>query len=421
MHPVPRLAFFVYAYNFAETMRGIEVARALRDRGAEVEFFSHGGPHGFRVQDAGFRHTEIRPQITPDQHKHFLDVDHGRKREELYSEREWYDLAKSEIKAMERYRPHAIYAGFNLPCVISARALAIPLIFLIPAQAVRSYYRNGLGSFPEFMENRATRLLPASWKNRLFNLLVQRWNYLPLKYLNRAARSLRAPPLRSAFDLLSGDLVLLSDIPEITGLPVSELPPNHHYIGALFPELSMELPREAKEVFRNPGLNIYCAMGSSGAPDMLRMAIQTLKKTNYNVVAATTSIVDPEEFLPFSHRFFVTRFLPAGALSSMAHISLTHGGQGTIQNSVCTGTPVIGTPFQPEQQTNLEMYARAGAAIKIPLRDFNPERIVSAIEAMAASPSYTEGARRLQALYASQNGAENAAFRILEFLSVSPG
>jgi len=40
-----KFAFFAYAYNLAEVTRAIEIARALRERGSEIEFFTHGGYH----------------------------------------------------------------------------------------------------------------------------------------------------------------------------------------------------------------------------------------------------------------------------------------------------------------------------------------------------------------------------------------
>ena len=92
------------------------------------------------------------------------------------------------------------------------------------------------------------------------------------------------------------------------------------------------LGNEVKKVFNGQELKIYCAMGSSGTPTILRATIEKLKSTPYRVVAATTSILDPEEFRPFSDRFYVTRYLPATPVNEMADLAVTHGGQGTIQN-----------------------------------------------------------------------------------------
>ncbi len=416
-----KFAFFGYAYNLAEITRGIEVAKKLRDKGAKIEYYTHGGPHEGRISEAGFRLTRLLPLVTEAQHARFMDLDHGRARGELYTAKEWRDFAASEIEALRKFKPDAAYAGFNLPCAISARVANIPLIYLLPAQATRPYYRAGLGVFPEFLENNFTRVLPQFLKDGLFNFVMRRGNYLPIRDLNQALTSFGAAPLGSSFDILSADLVLLSDLPEITGLAADFLPADHHYIGPLFADLPEKLPREVKRVFGRSGLKVYCAMGSSGSKEVMRMAIETLRKTNYNVVAATTSILDPAEFEPFSDRFFVTRYVPAQLVNQMADLAVTHGGQGTLQNSIRAGRPIVGTPFQFEQQGNLEMLARAGVAVKISLRDFNAENLLREIADMAQKPSFRENAEKLGERMRSIDGAANAADLILRLVSKKSG
>jgi len=411
-----RIAFFAYAHNLAETTRGIEVAKALRDRDATVRFFSHGGPHEGRIAEAGFDYIRLEPRMTDQHHSRFMDLDQGRARGELYSADDWLAFATSESQALRDFGADAVYGGFNLPCSISARAARVPLVSLIPTQGIRAYYEHRLGVFPEFLENAVTKALPSSWKDRFFNFALTRVNYMPLKNINRAAGILGAAPLRSSFEIISGDLVLLADLPEITGLPASALPPNHAYIGPLFANLPLQVPPEVSAVFERPGLKVFCAMGSSGSDGILRTALRALKQSSHNVVAATTSILDPEEFAPFSDRFFVTRYLPALEVNALADIAVTHGGQGTLQNSCWAGRPVIGTPFQFEQQSNLEMLVRAGAAISIPLREFSEGRLLGEIDRMAGAPSYRQNAERLSERMRQTRGAADAAEAILKMV-----
>lgn len=412
-----KLAFFFYGYNLAETTRAIEVAIALRKRGVQIEFFSHGGPHSIRPAEVGFTHTLLLPEHTPKHHDRFLDLDHGKARGELFSPEEWMNFAKSEIEVLTKFKPDAVYGGFNLSSVLSTRATNCPLVYLLPAQATPAYYENKMGTFPEFIENPVTRIIPQSWKNFLFNQIMTKINYMPIRNINRAAKALGARLLKSPFEILSGDLVLLSDLAEMTGLPSSKLPLNHFYIGPIFAHLPLEVPEEVKKVFNGSELKIFCAMGSSGTAEVLRATINALKETPYRVVAATTSIVDPEEFRPFSDRFYVTRYLPATNVNEMADIAVTHGGQGTVQNSIWAGKPLIGVPFQFEQQGNLEMVARAGVGIKIPMVEYTSERLLREIKRVADNPKYLQSAQKISSLFKSQNGAENSAQIILDFLN----
>ncbi len=414
---IKRIAFFFYGYNLAETTRAIEVASALRKKGIEIEFFSHGGPHSRRPDEAGFKNTLMLPQVTEKQHERFLDLDQGRARGELYSPEEWISFAGSEIEILKNFRPDAVYAGFNLSSVLSTRAVKCPLIFLVPAQAIRTYYEQKLGSFPEFMENAVTRILPQKWKDGIFNYFMSNINYLPIDNINKAADSLQVKRLENAFEILTGDLMLLSDLEHITGMPSSVLPKDHYYIGPLFANLPMEVPTEVKKVFSGNEPKIFCAMGSSGSAEILRISLNALKKTNYRVVGAVTSIMDPEEFAPFNDRFYVTRYLPAVQVNELADIAVTHGGQGTLQNSVWAGKPMVGVPFQFEQQMNLDMMVRAGIGIKIKMHEYTGERLLHEIRHILKNPSYTENAQKMSTVFRGTNGAENAAEIIMKYLN----
>ena len=414
---VKRIAFFFYGYNLAETTRAIEVASALRKKGVETEFFSHGGPHSRRPDEAGFKNTLMLPEVTEKQHKRFMDLDQGRARGELYSPEEWVSFARSEIEILKKFKPDAVYAGFNLSSVLSTRAVGCPLIFLVPAQAIKTYYQQKLGSFPEFMENAFTRIIPQGWKDSIFNYFMSKINYLPIDNINKAADVLQIKRLENAFDILTGDLMLLSDLEQITGMPAAVLPKNHYYMGPLFANLPMEVPAEVRKVFSGKEPKIFCAMGSSGSAEILRVSLNALKKTDYRVVGAVTSIMDPEEFAPFSDRFYVTRYLPAAQVNELADLAVTHGGQGTLQNSVWAGKPMVGVPFQFEQQMNLDMMVRAGTGIKIKMHEYTGERLLQEVKRILENPSYSENAKKLSTVFRNTDGAENAAKIIIKYLN----
>jgi len=77
--PTIRLAFFAYGYNLAEVTRAIEVARALRERGVEIRFYTHGGTHESCIPEAGFPLTTLQPLITPGKNAYLMDLDQGRR------------------------------------------------------------------------------------------------------------------------------------------------------------------------------------------------------------------------------------------------------------------------------------------------------------------------------------------------------
>ncbi len=409
-----RLAFFAYAYNLAEVTRAIEVAKACQARGAEIRFLTHGGTHEQRILEAGFSLTTLQPLISPEKHRFLMDLDQGRALGQPFSFAEWCAFVESEVETLQKFEPDTVYAGMNLSSAISARAAGIPLIYLLPMAGTLPYFENHLAKFPDQYENIFTRLIPQRWKNNALNWMMPRLN-VGLDIFNRVAKKFGAPPAHSLMDIIRGDLNLLTDLPELTGLPADALPDDYCYVGPIFARLPMPVPDEVTRVFSRPGLNIFCAMGSSGTPAHLHMAVEALRESGHNVVIATTSILDPAELGTLPENIYATRYLPAPEVNEMADIALIHGGQGTVQTACWAGTPVVGVGFQFEQDANLEMLVQAGMAVQLPLREYSVKRIQAEITRVADDPSYKENARRIQSIIRKIDGASNAADEIFQF------
>ncbi|MEW6233714.1 MAG: nucleotide disphospho-sugar-binding domain-containing protein [Chloroflexota bacterium] len=353
-----------------------------------------------------------------------MDIDQGRRiGQQPFTTAELTAYIESELTALRELRPAAVYAGMNLPCSISARAAEIPLIYLMSTPGTTPYFHHGLASLPESLENRLTLLLPRRWRDRLFNRLAPRF-YAGLRNYNRVARRYGVPPARTILDVVTGDLTLLADLPELSGLPDESLPGTYRHIGPVFAHLPLPVPDEVRRVFDRPGLKVFCAMGSSAPAHILRTAALALRDSGHNVVIATTSILDPAELAlspaeglaPLPENVYATRYLPAPQVNELADVAVTHGGQGTLQTACWAGTPVVGVALQFEQQGNLDVLVRAGMGVRIPLRAFTGERLLAEIERVASDARYRQNARRIQSLFRNTDGPTNAAEAILAFI-----
>lgn len=411
-----KIAFFVYAHNLAEVSRGIEIAKVLRDMGCDIEFFSHGGPHHIRIVESSFPGHLLNPIISPETHEALIGIEQGRNFSNPYTSQELSAHVEAEVDALSALKPDAVYFGMNVPCCISARSEGLPLIAVLPTPVTATFFRQGKATFPESHANAVFNRLPRAWKDRIFNWIMPRAN-IGIGTFNRVARLHGVKPFKTFIGgIFSGDLTLLTDVPEITGIPEMAFPPNHHYIGPLFAQLPIDLPDRVGEVFNRPGINLYCAMGSSAQPTILKKAVQAVIKSGHNAVIATTSILDPSELGPLPDNVFATRYVPATAVNEMADIAVIHGGQGTVQTACCAGTPIVGVALQFEQQANLDMIAQAGMGVRIPMRDYSEKRILAEIDRIASDSAYLQKAQTIKALMREQDGARNAADRILAFL-----
>jgi hypothetical protein len=114
------LVFAPAAYNFAETMRMVEIARACRDT-FRVIFASYGGDFEWLVTDEGFPLIPMQPRLTP------------QKIDRLYRIMRWdlvnYPFAvdhltarvKGELQWLRALEPAAVVTGLDLSWPVSCR------------------------------------------------------------------------------------------------------------------------------------------------------------------------------------------------------------------------------------------------------------------------------------------------------------
>lgn len=157
---------------------------------------------------------------------------------------------------------------------------------------------------------------------------------------------------------------------------------------------------------------VYFAMGSSANAKVLRRALLALAELPYRVIAPVKRHLgdDPPE-LP--DRILVTDWLPAHKVNPLADVAFIHGGEGTVQTAALSGTPFLGVGLQPEQEMNVEFYARQGCAIRLRKRELSTARIGSALEALLTEPGYRANAERMAGLLAEWDGPGSVA-RFLE-------
>lgn len=416
-----RWAFFTYAHNYGECSRSIEIGKAMMDKGHTVKFFVHGGRHVDKIREANLPLDILTPEYTDEQDKILLDIDQHRaplgtplpfKKEQLQ------EMVESNISALKSYKPDAVYCGLDLSASITVQHMKLPYITFVPTALCPAFFKKGLASFPNAMEtNPLVRyLVPSSLKKKLINkiMLGDVAKKSGVIY-NEVRKHYGLSPVYNFPDLVKGDLTLLPDLPELSGLKREDLPKGYVYTGPVFAMLPLPVPEDVTRVFSRPGLKIYLAMGSSGSPELLKKIARYLRSIeNYNIVCATTSILSPEELGPPSDNFFATRFLPAHLVNDMADIAVMHGGQGTVQTAAWCGTPVVGIGMQWEQQANLDGLAKAGMGIRIPLHSVTRSTLLSAVEKVAREP-YVAKARQMKSLVRSWDGAQTTINRMNTF------
>lgn len=239
---------------------------------------------------------------------------------------------------------------------------------------------------------------------------------------NRVAAELGVAPVPSLAALVLGDLSLVPEVPEVLGISADEIAawrpdgrPGYgpdtrlRCTGPLYARLDVPVPDRVADALREPGPKVYVALNST-EPDLVRRVVRAVAALPVRVIVAATAhaLGDLD-----SERVIVGGVLPSHLVMPEVDLAVTAGGQGSVQTAMASGTPLLGIPLQPEQDLNLALLERAGAARWLTPRRATSSRLTGLAGEMLADDSYREVARRLRRAYDTTDGPGNAADAIL--------
>lgn len=419
---VKKWAFFSYGHNLGDFTRAVETAVEMQNTGATVKFYNHGSVHLNKIANRGLDCVALYPELSWEQHQVIMDINRYKAPVGTpipVSKKEWIAMTEADLEALNAFKPDGVYAGLNLSSMIAVPYAKLPMVTQVPTVNCPAFIQNKMYNMPNIMEKNffMRHILPGTIKRSIMRkVLTGDVAKNSLQEFNKARKHFGLKPIYNIVDLVKGDLTLLPDLPELSGLAREKLTRGYHYSGPIFAQMNMPVPKEAKQVFSREGINIFCSLGSSGFPETLKLIIKTLKlNPANNIVCSTTTILDPEELGPNDERFYATKFLPAHLVNEMADIAVLHGGQGTIQTAVWAGTPVVGIGFQGEQQANIDGIAQQGMAIRIPLWGVSEKSILKAVNKIT-DRSYLKNAHWMKKRVRSGNGAKKSVELMNKFI-----
>ena len=122
-----------------------------------------------------------------------------------------------------------------------------------------------------------------------------------------------------------------------------------------------------------------------------------------------------------SDKFMVRKWLPQYDLLShqKTKLFITHCGSNGLQEALIAGVPIIGFPVFGDQITYAGKIVRKGFGLKLDLKSFSVQELVSAIEEVTTDPSYKAKVEKASAILKSERvpPIEEAAFWINHVLT----
>ncbi|MBU0498207.1 MAG: hypothetical protein KKG04_09700 [Candidatus Thermoplasmatota archaeon] len=410
------VGFFPLFYNLAEAGRAVVVAKRVVERGGTVVFFSHGGQYEYLALDAGFRIVRCDPVYSDDDVSRIIRVNRGEQQGVAYPVSFLWEVVKGEIAAFKKTGVGMVVSFVNIPCVLSTRAVGIPLVTVQPAMS-RFHVR-----VPDAFEVPVLRWLPQRVKVPVLNYVFSHSKRL-LGPFNSVAGELGLPLFRSTLSMVMGDVTLGTDYQEFIQVFSHEwLLPAENYVGIIpLEELFADAQKSSRvdpvlaEHISGDRRSILVTMGSSGDKDLFIRVLKILDTLPYSVVAIVGNIVAEEELPPLSKKIVVRHFVPSiDKIHRLVDLSIIHGGQGTVYAAAYAGKPVIGFPMQFEQHLNLEKLVGHGMGLMLSRWHFKDQDLLKAIQTIFSNyAQYVDKAQQLAQKLPPPQGDIRTAERIL--------
>lgn len=405
-----KIVFATIFQNSGEATRALEIAKAIRDShrenyATEIIFISRGSRFETDAEREGFHIYKARPALGGIQYLDDFQTGFG----ELIGN---VSLAKGilqgEMDAYKELKPDILICGF-WPIGSIARRMAIPktrAITFLPLPLTEDFLQT-VHRLPNGM--RLSRLPEKLQKALLSVIHIKLKEKLPAlrhRCIRQAAEDLgwNGQPLDNIFRMLDSDLYLINDFPDFypTGLFDNRIV----FTGPLFslPAFSAITDRNILKLLSsdNPKPKLFCTLGSSGSKETLLEIIRMFNDTDCRwsgIVLCPPAVCPIEEARSLSENpdvVLTDAFVPAAEINARVDAVVCHGGQGTLQTAVLSGTPLVGMPAQPEQQMNLQHLSEYGMAISIPPYKWNAHNISDALKRIFGAPGYKERAVMLR-------------------------
>jgi MGT family glycosyltransferase len=156
--------------------------------------------------------------------------------------------------------------------------------------------------------------------------------------------------------------------------------------------------------FYPPGFFAACAWAFEGS--------------EWHVVIALGSKVDPAELGPLPPNVEVHPWIPIGSVLRHASAYLCQGGISGVMESLHHGTPMVLVPHQPEQIANAKRVEELGLGLVLEESAVTPELVRDAVDLLRATPGLDEAMAAMRDRCARAGGAHRAA-EIIRDLAVS--
>lgn len=213
--------------------------------------------------------------------------------------------------------------------------------------------------------------------------------------INKVLRSFGLKEIERVEEITSGDLSLVTGMPE-----TDPLPGDHHYIGPLLwqdarmpkPAWLQDMPDDKPLIWLYTSNPSYSGRSKIFDSDkMLQPCFDALANEDYYVVVTTGHHPLPKS-ISVPSNFMRLPYVPGLFMAERSDLLIHHGGYGSCQTSLYSGTPSLIFPTFSERESNARRMKALGAAEFVLPAEYDAEVIRNKVKQVIHSPSYSMAA-----------------------------
>jgi len=431
---IVRIVIGTIFQNGGDATRAIEIAKIIKESepdnyNTEIIFISRGSKFEKIAEQLGFKIFKATPKMKGIKFQDDFKTKFG----DIIGDKNLAtEILQGEINAYKELQPDILLYGF-WPIGSLAQKIVIPnvkTIAFLPLPLTETFI-DYVDSFPdEIILARLPKIIQrmilkySPKKIKLNNPAITH------KSIQFAAKKLGyKEKVNNIFKMLKSDTYLINDFPVF--YDTKAFSKNVIFTGPLYSKIGKEEIGDKRILdildSQNKRLKVFCTLGSSGDKSDLLEIIKIFNKgegQNWSGI-----ILSPEAICPINEArnllnndniYITDKFVPAKEINKKVDLVICHGGQGTLQTAITSGTPLVGIATQPEQKLNLEHLEDFGMAIRLQKWKWNSKNISNAVIKIISNEKYHNKALKLKRISEQLNTNEiiaNHIWREIETIS----
>lgn len=165
------------------------------------------------------------------------------------------------------------------------------------------------------------------------------------------------------------------------------------------------------------GPTLYISLGTvfNDRPDFFNLCFDAFGSYPWQVILAYGKRVDKAILGNAPENFQMAPYVKQFEVLPRTSVFVTHGGMGSVMESLYYGVPMVVVPQQEEQERNAQRIVELGLGLALDQKELTTKALRAAVECVHSDPAFYERAQAMKQTVRAAGGYQHAADAIRDF------